>query len=1802
MKYSIIIKTFLVLILFTSRFLPQHLTVQRSNEEGISLSLEFKDPISRVEKNDENRRIKYLNYKSSAKPGYPILPSKTIFVAIPPKSKVSANVISQSVSKHKNSVPAINKEIMRETDSTINYRATEFKKDLLTSSRYPHKDLEVIDYTWIRNYYCAVIKINTHKFDWIKKEIIYKNKLEFSLKFSDVKEYSVNNEPPGRFDNLLSSIIINYNEASRYKSYPRYYDTENDEDWIDYNREYLKFGISKDGIYRIDYDDLVSYGVEPASINPKTIKIYREGNQEPVKVLGEDDESFDTNDYIEFWAQKNYSNGDYREIVDYGEDYINYMDRYTDTTIVWLTWGGTNGKRIVEDTTYKPELVDTLNSHITFHHMEEQKRLWYYDFVLPRLQLPFWQENKVFTWQTIGQSGTRNFSFNAEDIVTNSEVKSFARMISYASTITNNTHKIGTGLNSGEIQDTIVFDYRETVNLQSTFSSQDLVEGNNNFKLFGMQTEAQFNSALIDWVDIEYERYNRAIGDSLTITIPDNISEGEYQVKVSNITSNQDEIVIYKLRDSLKKIVNYKMLGTNAIVFTDTAKGGDRYFVTKEENVFNPEFQKKKQFVNLRSPQRAADYIILTNKILEESATNYKDYLDEQYGVRTELVFVEDIYDEFSYGELSAESIKKFVEYAFTNWQSPKPTYLLLIGDANYDYKDNWEPVPDERKKNLVPSYGKPVSDVWYVTLDDSQVNIPQMFVGRIPAENNEQVNFYLNKHQNYVNRGYDAWNKSYLFFSGGDPNKPSELEQIRNANENLFQELVKPRPVGGTGYHFYKTIDPSTNFGPFPSDTVEAAIDFGGLFISYLGHSGTQTWDNGITRVTDLKNDYGNRYPVITDFGCSTGKFAEPDVDAFGELFISGSENGEAIAYMGNASLGYLSTSLRFPELFYTELLSDSVNTIGEAHLNAKLKQFNQIGFGNVNRVFNYCNLLFGDPIISFSKPKKPNFSIYNNSLEILDENPTDQDDSIKVSLNIKNFGIAPTDSLEIIFQNEYNDSLIFNNELTILIPKFQKIIDESIPIYGLVGNHNLKVKLDESNIYDEIYEDDNEVSIQFNVTSTSLRNLGSDDYYSINKNNLRLLNPTSQFTENTEEIFVQISANPAFQNPTEITKSFDTVATEIELPDNLQYQRYFWRAKSNSAISEWTKKYSFNYLDSNFEWYIDSTFNPEDVSYKNTHYNDETNKWGLANKNNTLKITSAGSNEGKFASMEFNNQEMLPNTFFWGIATARIDTITLKPYEINYFVYPASESAPALIEYIEELPEGAVLAMAICDDGAQSVLGFSNNTEVRDAIKSLGSEYIDSVDYRESWCIIGKKGAPVGSVPESYSELFDGPAIVDTSKDVKRKNGSITFPIISNSSGWQRISLNDSIPSGSSIEVVPIGYKNTELVDTLSSLTFTSNETDTASLSYINAEEYPRIKLLVNLTANQAYESPTIHSIGIDYLTLPELAINYQVIDLETDSVYQGDEVSLNYSIFNVGEIAADSFSLITNLELTDGTVKGVLDTTISELGASKHEELSSKYVSNFDDGYGNMKFNIVVDPQDKVSEFYEDNNRFTVPFYVIEDTVTAVNSANVAVKFDGENVLPGEFVSANPEINVKLNYNWGFPYDDPDAVKIYLDDSQIEYEELQVNYDTVQKMNTYKVHPTLNEGAHKLEIKGENVKGNLDNQSGYSIEFTVSNKLDILNVYNYPNPFKKDTYFTFELTKVPQNMKITIFTIKGRKIKEITRSSAELKPDFNKIHWDGKDSDGNTIANGVYFYKVKIDNGEKSISRIKKLAVIK
>ena len=66
---------------------------------------------------------------------------------------------------------ALNPEVIFSNDSILFIKNQNLIYQNLFHDQFPADEIEIIDYTWIRDYYCAVIKVNTHTYNWKKKEI-----------------------------------------------------------------------------------------------------------------------------------------------------------------------------------------------------------------------------------------------------------------------------------------------------------------------------------------------------------------------------------------------------------------------------------------------------------------------------------------------------------------------------------------------------------------------------------------------------------------------------------------------------------------------------------------------------------------------------------------------------------------------------------------------------------------------------------------------------------------------------------------------------------------------------------------------------------------------------------------------------------------------------------------------------------------------------------------------------------------------------------------------------------------------------------------------------------------------------------------------------------------------------------------------------------------------------------------------------------------------------------------------------------------------------------------------------------------------------------------------------------------------------------------------------------------------------------------------------------------------------------------------------------------------------------------------
>lgn len=149
---------------------------------------------------------------------------------------------------------------------------------------------------------------------------------------------------------------------------------------------------------------------------------------------------------------------------------------------------------------------------------------------------------------------------------------------------------------------------------------------------------------------------------------------------------------------------------------------------------------------------------------------------------------------------------------------------------------------------------------------------------------------------------------------------------------------------------------------------------------------------------------------------------------------------------------------------------------------------------------------------------------------------------------------------------------------------------------------------------------------------------------------------------------------------------------------------------------------------------------------------------------------------------------------------------------------------------------------------------------------------------------------------------------------------------------------------------------------------------------------------------------------------------------------------------------------------------------------------------------------------------------------------------------------------------------------------------------------NSDTTYKSGTLEYDfAGLSIGRHSLKLRAWDT---YNNSSEATIEFDVASTgtLQVTNIYNYPNPFRDNTAFTFQHNYPADiNVKIKVYTVAGRLIKEIQKPNISDK--FVVIDWDGKDQDGETLGNGVYIYKIVVESVDGlSVTNTGKLAVLK
>jgi peptidase C25-like protein len=121
-----------------------------------------------------------------------------------------------------------------------------------------------------------------------------------------------------------------------------------------------------------------------------------------------------------------------------------------------------------------------------------------------------------------------------------------------------------------------------------------------------------------------------------------------------------------------------------------------------------------------------------------------------------------------------------------------------------------------------------------------------------------------------------------------------------------------------------------------------------------------------------------------------------------------------------------------------------------------------------------------------------------------------------------------------------------------------------------------------------------------------------------------------------------------------------------------------------------------------------------------------------------------------------------------------------------------------------------------------------------------------------------------------------------------------------------------------------------------------------------------------------------------------------------------------------------------------------------------------------------------------------------------------------------------------------------------------------------------------------PQLPEGLHTVEVHASDTFGNIGVRTFVLDIHAPSNPGDpmqLTQVFNYPNPFEGTTYIHARLSRGGR-IRAQILTVAGRRVREL---SADGRAGENYLPWDGKDSEGENVAIGVYLIRVTAESPE-------------
>lgn len=801
--------------------------------------------------------------------------------------------------------------------------------------------------------------------------------------------------------------------------------------------DWYQFSIDTTGVFKIDRTLLQQIGISTSNLNPKKIHIYGNGGQllpelnsefryddlqeNAIYVAGENDGSFDANDYILFYAK-----GPHDWEVDAVNNTVRHRQNiYSDKGYYYITVNANDGKRIQQ----KPPVTAVATSQITvfddytFFEKEERSLLavgtqWFFsnDFNIENTQqftIPFPNAvaNEPLLVRTRGV--TNSVVASSMDVVVNNQP---LFSINYPSTNPSSLTKAFAIERSGTMVNSL-----STIDVSITYNNN----GNPSANAFLDYIEV-IGKKNLNFTDFQFSFRSFAQANA-TEAVAFEIANGNTAFQVWEVTDFLNP-----------KIIPNESAAAN---FSFTATAGDlkEYVVLHEDDFYTPETVQNSKVTNQNlHGLKDVNYMIITNSALFNQAQRLANYHQENSNLRTQVVLLDEIYHEYASGSKDITGIRDFIKQLYTTNSSPetKLKYVCFFGDASYDYKDriannnNIVPVKlADISFNLASSY---VTDDFFVMLDANEGTMStshtvDVVSSRITVSTIAEASVVVDKILSYYSKdAIGDWRNTITLLT--DDIDVVGDEVIEQGVEFIADEIKDNKPVFNVNKIYADAFVQENSSGgeryPEVNEAITNAIEKGTLVFDYFGHGGEDGFAS--ERILDVSQIQSfnnlNTLPLLITVTCNFSRFDNPNRITAGEITFKKSDGGAASMITTTREV-FVSTGQRFNEQLIRVLLSFN----GEDYSIAEALATTKNQFNSTQKFFIYS---FGDPAMKLAIPK-PNVRITKmNDVPI-----TQSLDTIKALSKIKFEGVVTDDS----------NSVLTNYNGTLSTTVFDKVIEKS-------------------------------------------------------------------------------------------------------------------------------------------------------------------------------------------------------------------------------------------------------------------------------------------------------------------------------------------------------------------------------------------------------------------------------------------------------------------------------------------------------------------------------------------------------------------------------------------------------------------------------------------------------------------------------------------------------------------------------------------------------------------------------------